>query len=134
MSEKCQQPTSEALVEQPNSRGSLRRPRRIRRNSVRAQLLYRHRIVHIPDHGLRDLELAHDHGGGAMLFEVKYLLLGMGPRNDQEVRIDGARLHHDLPAFEGIGNGHQETTGGGELRRAHHFAVHGMPVMVSMLC
>ena len=61
-----------------------------------------------------------------MLLEVKYLLLRMGPRNDQEVRIDGARLHHDLPAFEGIGNGHQETTGGGELRGAHHFAVNGI--------
>ena len=76
---------------------------------------HRHRLAHILDHGPRDLELAHDHGRGAVLLQVKHLLLGMGPGNDEQIGIGGARLHHRLTAFEGLGDRHQEATGRGEV-------------------
>ena len=73
-----------------------------------------------------DQVLAHDHLAGAVALQVLHFFFGMGARDDQERRADGARLLDHLSTLEAVGNRDEQAARCRIVRRLREFRIGGI--------
>src|SRR6266446_6197042 len=86
--------------------------------------LAEHALRHPP----RDFVLPHDDEIGAVALKVLNLLVGMGARNDLDLRVRRSPLRDDLPGLKPIWNGDQQATRLSQIRRSDHLRRGGVAV------
>ena len=79
-------------------------------------------------HSPRDLVLAHDDQIGAAALQVLDFSVGMGARDNLDLRVCRSPLLDDLPGLKSIGNGDQKATRFGQIRRVDHLRRGGITV------